>query len=96
MSNKPTAQKSTDIFQTQTKRREEKQPHGGVGQDKYAPERVLIASGQPVTVNKTWRTPVKKVPRSQKSPPLVKRCSSGYGFPDMLKRNSNAERKATA
>jgi hypothetical protein len=81
MSNKPTVQKSTDIFQTQTKRGGEKQPHGGVGQDKYAPERVLIASGQPVTGNKTRRTPVKKMPRSQKSTPTGKKVLVGLWVP---------------
>src|SRR3954447_18794615 len=92
MSNKSTVQKSTEIFQTQTNRGEEKHPHGGVGQDKYAPERVLIASGQPVTVNKTRRTPVKKMPRSQKSSPTGKKLLVGLCVPRQVKEE--LERRA--
>src|SRR4051812_40958002 len=92
MSNKPTVQKSTDIFPTQTKRREEKQPHGGVGQDKYAPERVLTASSQPVTVTRTRRTPVTKMPRSQKSSPTSKKVLVGLWVPRPVK--AELERRA--
>src|SRR4051794_2359680 len=56
MANKPITQKSKDIFSNQTKRGGEKQPHGGVGQDKYAPERVRRASPEPVMPKTPPRT----------------------------------------
>src|SRR3954471_11120827 len=49
MSNKPTTQKSTDIFQTQTNRGGEKQPHGGVRQDNIALTRDRAGSFQPAS-----------------------------------------------
>src|SRR4051812_10280172 len=75
MSNKPTVQKSKEIFPTQTKRGGEKQPHGGVRQDNIALTRDRADSLQPASAKNPPRSRPKnkETNRTQKQPVAKKR-----------------------